>query len=416
MNKLLTQSSIFFLVTLGATLCLLTGASAAIDHENHGSMRLRFADIHQDNQNGRAASIRLRQSLLSTWHNTFSTFIETDYVGRAYQDQHSNGVIFNGKPLVPDAPGWDLNQAFFRFTTGSTELTLGRQRINWDNQRFIGSVSFWQNEQTFDALRFSTSLFSQSKVEYIYLGQANRIFGRNAKQSLRNSDLNFEANDGLRPAARLGQHQHTSHFARFNFEEWDYLRWSIYAHDINNRDAENTSNTTVGGMYAFRYRPHEITYNFELEYAAQRKKSPKEAPITGYFRSQGSIQYQSITASLRYEHIDSKEGITLTTPLASLHEFHGWADKFGTLPSEGIRDFSTQLFWRRSPIKIDLRYHLFKSAESLVTYGHEWDFDFIYKPQKNSQFFVRFAHFIGASDAPEFEDETRIFFNFSLKY
>jgi hypothetical protein len=40
-----------------------------------------------------------------------------------------------------------------QYATKALDLTLGRQRINLDDQRFVGSVGWRQNEQTFDAVR-----------------------------------------------------------------------------------------------------------------------------------------------------------------------------------------------------------------------------------------------------------------------
>ena len=57
-------------------------------------------------------------------------------------------------PLVPDPEAYELNRAHLTNTSiANTTITLGRQRINIDDQRFVGNVGWRQNEQTFDALR-----------------------------------------------------------------------------------------------------------------------------------------------------------------------------------------------------------------------------------------------------------------------
>ncbi len=57
-------------------------------------------------------------------------------------------------PVVADEEAYEINR--FQFTNTSlpgTTLTLGRQRILLDDQRFIGNSGWRQNEQTFDAFR-----------------------------------------------------------------------------------------------------------------------------------------------------------------------------------------------------------------------------------------------------------------------
>ena len=56
-------------------------------------------------------------------------------------------------PVVADPENYDLNR--LQLTNSSlpgTVITLGRQRILLDDQRFVGNVGWRQNEQTFDAL------------------------------------------------------------------------------------------------------------------------------------------------------------------------------------------------------------------------------------------------------------------------
>ena len=56
-------------------------------------------------------------------------------------------------PVVADPEAYEFNR--FQLTNTSlpgTTLTLGRQRIGLDDQRFVGGVAWRQNEQTFDAL------------------------------------------------------------------------------------------------------------------------------------------------------------------------------------------------------------------------------------------------------------------------
>ena len=56
--------------------------------------------------------------------------------------------------MVADPKGTELNQGYVQYKgIDNVGLKLGRQRINLDNQRFIGGVGWRQQEQTFDAFR-----------------------------------------------------------------------------------------------------------------------------------------------------------------------------------------------------------------------------------------------------------------------
>src|SRR3546814_5565634 len=49
-----------------------------------------------------------------------------------------------------------------------TVLTVGRQRINLDDQRFVGSVGWRDNEQTFDVVRIENSSIRNLKIDLTY--------------------------------------------------------------------------------------------------------------------------------------------------------------------------------------------------------------------------------------------------------
>src|SRR3546814_18226061 len=58
-------------------------------------------------------------------------------------------------------------------------VTVGRQRINLDDQRFVGSVGWRQNEQTFDAARLE-STFGPVQVDATYAWSNRTIYGIDA--------------------------------------------------------------------------------------------------------------------------------------------------------------------------------------------------------------------------------------------
>jgi hypothetical protein len=59
------------------------------------------------------------------------------------------------------------------------------------------------------------------------------------------------------------------------------------------------------------------------------------------------------------------------TPLATLHKFNGWADKFLVTPLEGLSDLYFTAGGLIGPVKGLATFHLFTAAEGGEELGHE---------------------------------------------
>lgn len=390
--------------------------AAQIQHTFDYGTRLRYSDLLAGENSGKAASWLLRASLNSEWHESFSTFVELDHVETALDDDHSDGVRFNEQPVIPDTRGSDLNQMWLAATIGSLNVRLGRQVLEFDNQRFIGSVGFWQNEQSFDALHIKADWLSASSATYTYVDNANRIFGDDADPTLDLDDAIYAATNGQRPAGRLGDHEQNTHLFRAEINEWDYSQWVTYAYFINNQDAPATSNDTLGSRYNFRYQRGGLKYRAEIEVARQERSTIAGKPRVNYSKLEAGIGVGSLDINVHSERMSTRNDVSFVTPLASLHEFHGWADKLNLAPREGLIDNSLSLKWRRSPWKFDVRYHFFSAAKDSLDYGTELDIDIHFKPKKHHLFHLRYADFRADKDARQrFSDERRVFFSYSYK-
>ncbi len=80
---------------------------------------------------------------------------------------------------VPDPMNVDLNRLQLRYTGKAATVTIGRQRINLDDQRWVGSVAWRQNEQTFDAVR-AEARFGPVAFDGTYAINQRTIFGADA--------------------------------------------------------------------------------------------------------------------------------------------------------------------------------------------------------------------------------------------
>jgi hypothetical protein len=81
-----------------------------------------------------------------------------------------------------------------------------------------------------------------------------------------------------------------------------------------------------------------------------------------------------------YEVLGASSGVALTsfqTPLATLHKFNGWADKFLVTPPNGLRDAYATLGYAKpklgkwTALTAQATYHDFKSDRLGQAYGNE---------------------------------------------
>jgi hypothetical protein len=221
-------------------------------------------------------------------------------------------------PVVAD-PG-DV-EAINRFTVTNkslerTTLTFGRQRLVHDDQRFIGNVGWRQFEQTFDALRAQWAS-SKLKTDLTYAAQVNRIFGPESPQGKWEGDIVLASFAYTLPAGTL--------------TAFDYYL------DIDGVAAMSTN--TVGVKLAGSKPVGELTATYAFAYARQGEAGANAADVDAdYALVEGGLTFAKFGVGLGYELLGGDGTTAFTTPLATLHAFQGWADKFLATPAAGIED------------------------------------------------------------------------------
>ncbi|MEZ5564455.1 MAG: alginate export family protein [Gammaproteobacteria bacterium] len=143
--------------------------------------RYRFEAVDDDAfvNNAWASTLRSRLTVVPKPLSGFGLLLEVDdvrHIGAENFNDSRNGVT--DRPSVVDPEGTDLNQALLRYTGfAGTELAIGRQRIERNNQRFVGGVGWRQNEQTFDSVSISHRFNEHLNASYAYINRVNRIQG-----------------------------------------------------------------------------------------------------------------------------------------------------------------------------------------------------------------------------------------------
>lgn len=274
-----------------------------------------------------------------------------------------NGAPKARYPIVNDPDVTELNRLQLTWTPNSAvQATIGRQRINFDDQRFVGGVAWRQDEQTFDALRLDGA-WGRFKATYAYVTHINRILGE-----LRDWDSD-------------------SHLLNVTWSPAEQLRLQGFAYVLDFGNSAANSSVTKGVKASGKVRAGQLMVAYNATWANQgeyRGNTPNYS--LDYLGGDVAATFDIWTAKASYETLEGSGTRGFTTPLATNHAFNGWSDAFvqplggnkGFV--DGLEDFNLSLAvrprWRwphLSNIDLILRRHDFSAERTGAHLGHEWN-------------------------------------------
>lgn len=374
-------------------------------------LRARYEGVEQTGRPDDAEALTLRSRIgwqTAKW-NALQALVEFEDVRPLTDDRYDSTL--NGRATyaqVFDPEVTELNRAQLVWTPSKDyTITLGRQRINLDDQRFVGGVAWRQDEQTFDAVRVDATL-GALKATYAYVTQVNRIFA--------------EAQDWDSDSHLLN--------AKYTFSDQLALTGFAYALDFTNAGAtaiNNQSNVTIGlkasGVQDFG--------SWRLEYAAAAaRQSDHGASLLDYTLDYGSAELGAkigeFTGRFGYEQFEGNGTRGFTTPLGTLHAFNGWSDAFvanGVKTTvDGLTDLNLSVGWAPtwsweavSNVSFLVRYHQFEAERTGVDLGSEWDVSVQGALAPKMNWIVKYADFDGSGIAPAPTDRTKVWFGLEFK-
>ena len=121
--KIKTQNVLAFTSILVTTAASADGINWGQHNFDIGT-RARYTTVDIPDDNGKASSLLIRARIETQWHESISSEIEYDYVGTGFKNDHRDGLRFNDKPLVPDSPGDEINQAYVKWKTNPFIFTI----------------------------------------------------------------------------------------------------------------------------------------------------------------------------------------------------------------------------------------------------------------------------------------------------
>tara|TARA_R110000782_G_scaffold78276_5_gene155186 strand:+ start:70264 stop:71472 length:1209 start_codon:yes stop_codon:yes gene_type:complete len=358
--------------------------------------RLRYENVDQPATDADALTMRVRPGLTISSKSGFSVLIEgegTLAISDHYNDTNaSNGV--EPYSVVADPENIELNRAQIQYKSKAFTLTGGRQRINLDDQRFVGSVGWRQNEQTFDAVRGEATL-GPVMLDATYAWSQRTIFGIDAgpRQAFSGSYIFLGAGAGLGPIKAKA-------FA--------------YLLDYDAKEPVALTSTQTYGVRAtaaFKLAP-KATLDLMASYAKQSdyKANPVDYSAD-YVAAEAKLGYGVFSLTGGYELLGADNGRSFQTPMATLHKFNGWADLFLNTPPAGLQDIYGGIAVKLPMVKalpglnVMLVYHDFQSDVGSVDYGSEWDAQIGFKIGKKLGLLAKYADY----DADGFGVDTKKF-------
>lgn len=386
-----------------ATLAITASVSMAADNFSEAfeegelgvEFRWRLESVDQDPFEKDATAVPLRARLnygTADWSG-FSLFVEYDYVADFGLDNYNEGggntPDRDEYPVIADVSGVDLNQAFLQYKSRhGSQLRLGRQRIIYDNARFVGNVGWRQNEQTFDAFSFQHKVGNGLEIRYTYLDNVNRIFGDDVPG---------------------GDHAQNTHLFNVSRSFAGAGKLTGYWYYIENEDAAALSNTTWGLRFAGS-AGGKTKIGYTLEYASQQDNADNPVAYDAdYWRIDLSAGFGSTTIYAGFESLggdDTISGQAFRTPLATLYAFNGWADKFLVTPQAGLEDAFIGAKGKFGAWSWNVLYHHFAAQSGGEGFGSEIDASLSRKFANKFGLLFKATSF--DSDSPAYGDTTKL--------
>jgi hypothetical protein len=339
--------------------------------------RIRMENVDQDGlpEDARALTLRARLGFETGKAWNTSLLLEGEAVVPIQNDYRPDPAVpvKAAYPVVPDPEAYEINR--FQLTNTSlpgTTLTLGRQRIALDDQRFVGPVGWRQNEQTFDALRMVNRSVTNLTLDATYLNRVNRLFGDDSRQGDYKGDT-FLLNAGYQ--TRIGKISAFGYL--LDFEPIVTIPAGL--------NPVRDSTSTYGLRFAGEKPVGKIKLAYSASYATQTDYADnplefdldyKFAELTATFRQ---FSFGVGTEVLEGNGLPGLAGKGFTTPLATLHKFQGWADKFLTTPANGLEDlYATASVTLKGVASLDTlgfiaSFHDYDAEQISADYGKEWN-------------------------------------------
>lgn len=323
-------------------------------------LRYRFENVVDDakTRDANASTLRTRlRYVTGSWQDTTAT-VELDNVSSIGPDRYFD--LRNGRfsyPAVYDPDGSDLNQAFVRYSgVEKTQLTVGRQKVAFDNQRFVGVSPWRQNEQSFDAAALEYKGIERLTATWVYANRFNTTLGPEDVAFMPPSDYAMKSNLlNVKYAAR------------------PELNAVGYYYALDFVDVPANSTTTAGVRLTGEVPVGSLTAGYTAEYAMQQEYADNPASFSAdFWEGELRLGTSQVVVALGRQDLGVDQGVAFDTPLAT-RKFHGYAERFFLTPGTGMKDTWVKLTAKKDAWGLELSARDLRAGIGDNRYGSEVD-------------------------------------------
>lgn len=271
------------------------------------------------------------------------------------------------RPIIPDPQNFALYQAYLRYDAPQLTATLGRQELEYDDARFIGTAPIRQNAQSFDALRVQWIGVKGLTVDVAYAWSFRPFWGRDGF--------------GSRPSEVGGDNIFVNIAA-----DTGIGRLTGFAYIVDLADPRAQSFRLSSQTYGVRLAgKRELGPGLGLHYLASyaRQFDAGQNPndyAADFIALEGAASFSDWRLAGGFELLGADQGLpfgSFQTPFNSGAKFLGLTGRFLPTPPDGVRDYSASALYKAGPIgplaDVNLKavLHHFTSDRALRVYGNE---------------------------------------------
>lgn len=372
---------------LGAALSMLaapayaqqsgTLAQAFKDGKVDANFRLRYENVDDDNPaiKDTADGLTLRSVLGYTTGSFRSLSVrlaaqDVRALVNNYNDATGRATAKTWRPTIADPSATSLLEGYVSYSgVSDTTFKVGRQLIEYGPtplNRYVGPVVWRQNWQTFDAVTLQNKSLKNLTVSYAYVWRVQRILTEKA-------------------VGAASEYASDTHLFNVAYDKFAFAKLEGYYYELNFANAPASSVATYGARISGeRAASERLKLRYGFEYARQSDYGPNPLNDTeDYFAAEAGLAWTSPNATsgvlrglgvrFNYERLDGDGTMAVQTPLATLHAYQGWADKFTTTPKDGINDLQFTLDGNLAGNKVAVVWHDYSAANAGYDYGNEID-------------------------------------------
>jgi len=338
-------------------------------------------------KDARATTLSAKLGYRTDYFSNFAFGTELVNVSSFFGNRYNSNNVFVGNTdfaTILDPKGTGLTKVFLDYRgLKNTHIRIGRQELNFDDERFISSNNFRQYPQSFNCYSVKTNIVDYFTLFYAFLTHhyTSTGIGR-APFSLK------------------------SHLARVSWNISKNAKFTSYIIDHQNKDYASEGSTTFGTRYSGSAAPTNLlTVDFSFEIAHQKGANGNPLDYNAnYFHLNTNTKSNIYNLVLGFEYFgseDSSGSRQIRLPLGNPHSYLGDLDLFNTIPARGICDFYVKGGITLNEYQADITWHNFSYVRNSSSNkpGLEIDLHLRYAPNEKTTLAIGYGQFYPANNS-----------------